>query len=139
MSLIQQRLENSNNLADVVILSAASACNVTIADMMSNTKRKEIITAKAVACGVLSDYGFGIREIARFLMLDPKGTSTFINTQDKRMEDAKYQRAYRLTEEFVEGYFNSDASLREQFNKLFTVYIRLESQYAHIKELLTTN
>lgn len=136
--MTQNNLINANNLADVVILSAASACNVNVVDIIGQNKTKEVVTARAIASKLLSEYDYGVRESARLINSDPKGVNTFIKSHESRMQDKKHARAYELSKQFIEGYFTSDSSLREKFNLLVTEVLIIQSQYQHIKELLTT-
>ena len=136
--MIQNKPINTNNLADVVILSAASACNVNVVDVIGKSKKWELVMARAIAAKLLGEYDYGIRESARLINSDPKGVHTYVHTHGARMEDKKYARAYGLAQDFVEGYFTSDSSLREKFNQLVTEVMTIKSQYQHIKELLTT-
>ena len=137
--LIQQGLENSKNLEDVVLLSAASACNVNVVDIISKSKSKEVAMGRAIACAILNDLGFGTREIGRVTNTDPNGVYTFIHSHENRMADLRFARAYNKAKKYSEDYYSSDASLHEEIGRLKAAYIDLSSKYEHLKELLTNN
>ena len=137
--LFQQGLENYKNLGDVVLLSSASACNVSVVDIISKSKSKEIAMARAIACFLLNELGFGTREISRLTSTDPKGVYTYIHSHYNRMADQRFKRAYGKAKKYSEDYYSSDASLHDEVAKVKARYIELESKYEHIKELLTSN
>ncbi len=139
LTLIQQQLENYSNLGDVVIMASASASNVSVADILSKSKNKEVTMARASACHLLSEHGFGVREISRLTTTDPKGVHTYIHTHDNRMADNRFERVYMKAKRYAEDYYSSDMSLREDVERIKNQYAELASKYEHLKELITSN
>lgn len=138
-TLTQQGLENFKNLGDVVLLAAASSCNVNVVDIIAKGKTKEVAMARAIACKLLDELGYGTREIARLTSTDPKGVYTYIHSHDNRMADSRFKRAFGKAKKYSEDYYSSDASLHDEVAKVKARYIELNSKYEHIKELLTSN
>jgi hypothetical protein len=137
--LTQQELGNFKNLADVILLCAASAGGVSTADILSNKRTKEITTARAIAICAMHNQGLSLREIGRISNTDPKGVHTYIHSHDNRMADRRYELAYNRANNFMKGYFSSDASLHSEVDELKAKYVDLSGKYDHLKELITSN
>ena len=70
---------------------------------------------------------------------DPKGVHTYIHSHDNRMADRRYELAYNRANNFMKGYFSSDASLHSEVDELKAKYVDLSGKYDHLKELITSN
>lgn len=138
-TLTQQELGNFRNLADVIILSVASATNVSMQDILSSRKTKEVTTARGISCRIMYDQGLHLREIARITNTDPKGVHTYIHSHENRMADKMYSRSYYRANQYLRGYFSSDATLHDEVGRLKAMYLDLQGKYDHLKELLTNN
>jgi len=142
-------MENSNHtvrtlmsyssLENVIISGTSTISGVAIADIMSNSKKKEVALAKGIACAVFNDYGYGVREIARLLSIDHKGVSVYIGSHDNRMADKKYIIKYKKVKAFVEGYEHSNEVNVNRLNEMSAKVIAMQERYEHLKELLTSN
>ena len=142
-------MENSNHtvrtlmsyssLENVIISWTSTISGVAIADIMSNSKKKEVALAKGIACAVFNDYGYGVREIARLLSIDHKGVSVYIGSHDNRMADKKYTIKYKKVKAFVEGYEHSNEVNVNRLNEMSAKVIAMQERYEHLKELLTSN
>ena len=138
-TLTQRELANFNNLADVFLLSAASAGRVSVSDILSSKKAKEITIARGVAIRLMHNEGLPIREVARITNTDPKGVHTYVHQHDERMEDTRYKRVFEQAREYAVGYYSSDANLRSEVDALRKAFIALDSKCEHIKELILNN
>ena len=142
-------MENSNHtvrtlmsyssLENVIISGTSTISGVAIADIMSNSKKKEVALAKGIACAVFNDYGYGVREIARLFSIDHKGVSVYIGSHDNRMADKKYTIKYKKVKAFVEGYEHSNEVNVNRLNEMSAKVIAMQERYEHLKELLTSN
>jgi len=142
-------MENSNHtvrtlmsyssLENVIISGTSTISGVAIADIMSNSKKKEVALAKGIACAVFNDYGYGVREIARLLNIDHKGVSVYIGSHDNRMADKKYLIKYTKVKAFVEGYESSNEVSLNRLHEMSAKVIAMQERYEHLKELLTSN
>jgi len=135
-NLIQQSLVSSNSLADVVILSVAKATGVPTVKIVNADKAREATTARGIACVILKSYDFATREIGRLLGVDPKGVRRFLYMHEENLGKKRYLKSFEMANEFVEGYYSSNAALQEKFNTLYVRQMELESKYQHLKELL---
>jgi len=125
---------------DNVVLSAISAtAGVDIVKILTSSKTKESVLARSVACKILSEYGYGTREIGRLLNTDHKGVHIFIESHDNRMADRKYAHTYNKSKKFVEDYESSNENLERKLNSLYMKYLELDSKYEHLVDLLTSN
>jgi hypothetical protein len=96
--------------------------------------------ARALTCTVLSNWGFGIRQISRITNTDPKGVSVYIQGNDNRMANKRYLRAYGKAMEYIRDYEkHSEESLQEKIDSIYSKYLDLEGKYNHLKELLTSD
>lgn len=138
-TLTQRELANFKNLADVILLCAASASGVSTTDILSSKKTKETTTARAIAIRAMFDQGLTLREIGRITSTDPKGVHTYIHSHDNRMADVRYSRTYNRTNKYMKGYFSSDATLHSEVDELKAMYVDLSGKYEHLKELITSN
>jgi predicted transcriptional regulator len=134
-----QTLMSYSSLENVIISGTSTISGVAIADIMSNSKKKEVALAKSIACAVFNDYGYGVREIARLLNLDHKGVSVYIGSHDNRMADKKYLIKYNKVKAFVEGYESSNEVSLNKINEMTSKVFAIEEKYEHLKELLTSN
>lgn len=132
-------LMSYSNLENVIISGTSTITGVAIAEIMSNSKKKEVALAKSVACAIFNDYGYGVREIARLLNIDHKGVSVYIGSHDNRMADKKYLIKYNKVKAFVEGYESSNEVNVNRLNEMASKVIAIEERYEHLKELLTSN
>lgn len=132
-------LMSYSNLENVIISGTSTISGVAIAEIMSNSKKKEVALAKSVACAIFNDYGYGVREIARLLNIDHKGVSVYIGSHDNRMADKKYLIKYNKVKAFVEGYEFSNEVNVNRLNEMASKVIAIEERYEHLKELLTSN
>ena len=132
-------LMSYSNLENVIISGTSTITGVAIAEIMSNSKKKEVALAKSVACAIFNDYGYGIREIARLLNIDHKGVSVYIGSHDNRMADKKYLIKYNKVKAFVEGYESSNEVNVNRLNEMASKVIAIEERYEHLRELLTSN
>ena len=132
-------LMSYSNLENVIISGTSTITGVAIAEIMSNSKRKEVALAKSVACAIFNDYGYGVREIARLLNIDHKGVSVYIGSHDNRMADKKYLIKYNKVKAFVEGYESSNEVNVNRLNEMASKVIAIEERYEHLRELLTSN
>ena len=82
-----QTLTSYSNLENLVIYATSTVTNVSLVDIMSNGKKKEIAMAKGIVCTILNEYGYGVREIGRLINLDPKGVNVYIGSHDNRLAD----------------------------------------------------
>lgn len=125
---------------DNVVLSAVSAtAGVDMVKILTGSKVKESVMARSVACKILSEYGYGTREIGRLLNTDHKGVHIFVESHDNRMADKKYAHAYNKSKKFVEEYDSSNENVEGKMNSLYLKYLDLESKYEHLVDLLTSN
>jgi len=120
----------------VVILSVAKATGVPTVKIVNADKAREATTARAICCVILKTYDFATREIGRLLNTDPKGVRRFLYMHEDNLEKKRYAKSYEMANEFVEGYYSSNAGLQEKMNVLYTRQMDLESKYQHLKELL---
>ena len=134
-----QTLMSYSSLENVIISGTSTISGVAIADIMSNSKKKEVALAKGIACAVFNDYGYGVREIARLLNIDHKGVSVYIGSHDNRMADKKYLIKYKKVKAFVEGYEHSNEVNVNRLNEMAGKVSAMEERYEHLKELLTSN
>lgn len=134
-----QTLMSYSSLENVIISGTSTISGVAIADIMSNSKKKEVALAKGIACAVFNDYGYGVREIARLLGIDHKGVSVYIGSHDNRMADKKYTIKYKKVKAFVEGYEHSNEVNVNRLNEMSAKVIAMQERYEHLKELLTSN
>lgn len=134
-----QTLMSYSSLENVIISGTSTISGVAIADIMSNSKKKEVALAKGIACAVFNDYGYGVREIARLLSIDHKGVSVYIGSHDNRMADKKYLIKYKKVKAFVEGYEHSNEVNVNRLNEMAGKVSAMEERYEHLKELLTSN
>lgn len=132
-------LMSYSNLENVIISGTSTITGVAIAEIMSNSKKKEVALAKSVACAIFNDYGYGVREIARLLNIDHKGVSVYIGSHDNRMADKKYLIKYNKVKAFVEGYESSNEVNVNRLNEMASKVIAIEERYEHLRELLTSN
>lgn len=132
-------LMSYSNLENVIISGTSTITGVAIAEIMSNSKKKEVALAKSVACAIFNDYGYGVREIARLLNIDHKGVSVYIGSHDNRMADKKYLIKYNKVKAFVEGYESSNEVNVNRLNEMASKVIAIEQRYEHLRELLTSN
>lgn len=132
-------LMSYSSLENVIISGTSTISGVAIADIMSNSKKKEVALAKGIACAVFNDYGYGVREIARLLSIDHKGVSVYIGSHDNRMADKKYLIKYKKVKAFVEGYEHSNEVNVNRLNEMAGKVSAMEERYEHLKELLTSN
>ena len=131
-----QQSSGSSNLADVILLSVATATGVPIVKIVNADKAREATTARAISCVILKSYDFATREIGRLLNTDPKGVRRFLYMHEDNLLKKRYAKSYQMSNEFVEGYYSSNAALQEKVNVLYTRQMELESKYQHLKELL---
>lgn len=132
-------LMSYSNLENLVVYATSTVTNVALMDIMSNGKKKEIAMAKSIACQVLSEYGYGIREIGRLINLDPKGVKVYVESHDNRLADKRYAIKYNKVKSFVESYEQSNEVKLNAVLELKAEYLRLSEKYNHLKELLTSN
>ena len=134
-----QTLVRYSSLENVIISGVSTISGVSIVDIMSNSKKKEVALAKSVACAIFNEYGYGVREIARLLNIDHKGVSVYIGSHDNRMADKKYLIKYTKVKAFVEGYESSNEVSLNRLHEMAGKVIAIEERYEHLKELLTNN
>lgn len=134
-----QTLVRYSSLENVIISGVSTISGVSIVDIMSNSKKKEVALAKSVACAIFNEYGYGVREIARLLNIDHKGVSVYIGSHDNRMADKKYLIKYTKVKAFVEGYESSNEVSLNRLHEMAGKVIAIEERYEHLKELLTSN
>ena len=134
-----QTLVRYSSLENVIISGVSTISGVSIVDIMSNSKKKEVALAKSVACAIFNEYGYGVREIARLLNIDYKGVSVYIGSHDNRMADKKYLIKYTKVKAFVEGYESSNEVSLNRLHEMAGKVIAIEERYEHLKELLTSN
>ena len=134
-----QTLTSYSNLENLVIYATSTVTNVSMVDIMSNGKKKEIATAKGIVCTILNEYGYGVREIGRLINIDPKGVNVYIGSHDNRLADKRYALKYNKVKSFVEGYESSNEVKLNALLELKSMYYRLSEQYEHMKELITSN
>jgi len=134
-----QTLMRYSSLENVIISGVSTISGVSIVDIMSNSKKKEVALAKSVACAIFNEYGYGVREIARLLNIDHKGVSVYIGSHDNRMADKKYLIKYTKVKAFVEGYESSNEVSLNRLHEMAGKVIAIEERYEHLKELLTSN
>lgn len=134
-----QILTSYSNLENVILSGVSTITGVPIVDFTSNKKKKEIALAKAIACKVFFDYGYGVRETSRLINIDAKGVNLYVESHDNRMADKKYAIKYNKVKAFVEGYESSNEVSVNKLNEVIAKLIILEERYDHLKELLTSN
>jgi len=134
-----QTLMRYSSLENVIISGVSTITGVSIVDMMSNSKKKEVALAKSIACAVFNDYGYGVREIGRLTNIDHKGVAVYIGSHDNRLADKKYLIKYNKVKSFVEGYESSNEVNVNRLNEMASKVIAIEERYEHLKELLTSN
>ena len=134
-----QTLASYSSLENLVVYATSTVTNVPLAEIMSNGKKKEIAMAKSIACQLLSEYGYGVREIGRLINLDPKGVNVYIGSHENRLADKRYSIKYTKVKSFVEGYEQSHEVKLNALMELKAEYLRLSEKYEHLKELLTSN
>ena len=134
-----QTLMRYSSLENVIISGVSTINGVSIVDMMSNSKKKEVALAKSIACAVFNDYGYGVREIGRLTNIDHKGVAVYIGSHDNRLADKKYLIKYNKVKSFVEGYESSNEVNVNRLNEMASKVIAIEERYEHLKELLTSN
>ena len=134
-----QTLTSYSSLENLVVYATSTVTNVALIDIMSNGKKKEIAMAKSIACRLLSEYGYGVREIGRLINIDPKGVNVYIGSHDNRLADKRYAIKYAKVKSFVEGYEQSNEVKLNAILELKAEYLRLSEKYEHLKELLTSN
>lgn len=133
-------MTNFNKLENVCLHACASASGINIIDILGTKKDKETVMARALTCTVLSNWGFGIRQISRITNTDPKGVSVYIQGNDNRMANKRYLRAYGKAMEYIRDYEkHSEESLQEKIDTIYSKYLDLEGKYEHLKELLTSD
>ena len=128
-----------SSLENVIISGVSTISGVAIADIMSNSKKKEVALAKGIACAIFNDYGYGVREIGRLLNIDHKGVAVYIGSHENRLADRKYLIKYNKAKSFVEGYESSNEVNVNRLNEMASKVIAIEERYEHLKELLTSN
>lgn len=128
-----------SSLENVIISGVSTISGVAIADIMSNSKKKEVALAKGIACAIFNDYGYGVREIGRLLNIDHKGVAVYIGSHENRLADKKYLIKYNKVKSFVEGYESSNEVNVNRLNEMASKVIAIEERYEHLKELLTSN
>lgn len=136
LDLTQLSSENYNSLSDVIILSVSKATGVPTVKIVNADKAREATTARAIACVIMKSYDFATREIGRQLSTDPKGVRRFLYAHEENLAKKRYAKSFEMSNEFVEGYYSSNAGLQEKFNTLYVRQMELESKYQHLKELL---
>lgn len=134
-----QTLTSYSNLENVILSGVSTITGVPIVEFTSALKKKEVALAKAIACKVFSDYGYGIREIGRLTNIDGKGVNLYIESHDNRMADRKYSIKYNKVKAFVEGYESSNEVTVNKLNEVIAKMMLLEERYEHLKQLLTSN
>jgi hypothetical protein len=134
-----QTLTSYSNLENLAVYATSTICNVSIVDILSNGKKKEIAIAKSVACQILTEYGYGIREIGRLVNIDPKGVKVYVESHENRLADKRYAIKYNKVKSFVESYEQSNEVKLNALMELKAEYLRLSEKYDHLKELLTSN
>lgn len=134
-----QTLMRYSSLENVIISGVSTITGVSIVDLMSNSKKKEVALAKSIACAVFNDYGYGVREIGRLTNIDHKGVAVYIGSHDNRLADKKYLIKYNKVKSFVEGYESSNEVNVNRLNEMASKVIAIEERYEHLKELLTSN
>lgn len=134
-----QTLMRYSSLENVIISGVSTITGVSIVDIMSNSKKKEVALAKSIACAVFNDYGYGVREIGRLTNIDHKGVAVYIGSHDNRLADKKYLIKYNKVKSFVEGYESSNEVNVNRLNEMASKVIAIEERYEHLKELLTSN
>lgn len=134
-----QILTSYSNLENVILSGVSTITGVPIVEFTSPLKKKEVALAKAIACKVFNDYGYGIREIGRLTNIDGKGVNIYIESHDNRMADRKYSIKYNKVKAFVEGYESSNEVTVNRLNEVIAKLMILEERYEHLKQLLTSN
>lgn len=134
-----QTLTSYSNLENVILSGVSTITGVPIVEFTSPLKKKEVALAKAIACKVFNDYGYGIREIGRLTNIDGRGVNLYIESHDNRMADRKYSIKYNKVKAFVEGYESSNEVTVNKLNEVIAKLMLLEERYDHLKELLINN
>lgn len=135
-----QQTSRFYNLENLVISATSTFTAVPIADITSNGKKKEVALAKSIACNVLHEYGYGVREIARLMNIDHKGVSVYVGSHENRLADRNYTVKYNNVKMFVQDYNNrSVESFVNRVTDLQLQFSKLESTVSHLKELLTSH
>lgn len=130
-------MANFNKYENVCLHACSSVTGISIVDIVGNSKRKEVVMARALTCSVLEFCGFGKREISRITNTDVKGVSIYLEGHQNRMADKRYDRAYSKTIAFIHSYEEfSDEALSEKVSILYENIMELQGKYDHLKELL---
>lgn len=123
-----------------ILKSISEVCGVSVEDIASNTKRRDVTTAKRIAASILSENGFRNSEIARILNIDAKSVYNYIDTHSLFYAsdfDEAYRKMYDLSNRASQEYTNFNTDLQEQVRALSLKVISLESKFEHIKALLS--
>jgi hypothetical protein len=127
---------NYNAFHNRALICVASALDVEMSDMISNSKRRDVANAKSIYCSIMLDRGYTKSEVARYLNADNRTVYHYIEAHQIRIKEQGYKTAYEKALVFLDEYAKDITDYDHAINDLRKMVMELQRKYEHLKELL---
>ena len=134
---IMLTLENFSQVERFIIESTSSAVGVFVEDVLTNSKNRKVVLARAMIARLLSEFNYSSVEIGRLLGVSQRMAYEYIHSHDNRMEDSMYEYNYVRLKELIDNRSNDNWRISEMIHDIDGRVFRLEQRVSHLSKMVT--
>lgn len=134
---IMLTLENFSQVERFIIESTSSAVGVFVEDVLTNSKNRKVVLARAMIARLLSEFNYSSVEIGRLLGVSQRMAYEYIHSHDNRMADSMYEYNYVRLKELIDNRSNDNWRISEMIHDIDGRVFRLEQRVSHLSKMVT--
>lgn len=134
---IMLTLENFSQVERFIIESTSSAVGVFVEDVLTNSKNRKVVLARAMIARLLSEFNYSSVEIGRLLGVSQRMAYEYIHSHDNRMSDSMYEYNYVRLKELIDNRSNDNWRISEMIHDIDGRVFRLEQRVSHLSKMVT--